>query len=231
MLTLANLGYVMSDVASDGFMVWIAHREPIQKRGKTQTLIYSANKLRQVFINLLILVGFSGLMINCPGYQPDPAIPCTTDPRIMSRTEFAPNHLLDWCYRTCLDATFDWDISIPDFALIIAFINISSIPFYCRLKEERASKEHVSHFLQSFWRQLQRRAAWQVILYSMISHITFGVVNAAKVPANYVWLHLHMAQNQVMVLLEKLLFFIGLNIVRKYALHVSWQNSFYLVPS
>eukprot|EP00957_Ditylum_brightwellii_P007848 594160-Ditylum_brightwellii.AAC.1 len=47
MLTLANLGYVMADVASDGFMVWIAHREPIHKRGKMQTLIYAANSLGQ----------------------------------------------------------------------------------------------------------------------------------------------------------------------------------------
>jgi len=26
MLTLANLGYVMADVATDGFMVWMAHK-------------------------------------------------------------------------------------------------------------------------------------------------------------------------------------------------------------
>jgi hypothetical protein len=38
MFALANLGYVWADVASDGFMVWIAHREPIEKRGKMQTL-------------------------------------------------------------------------------------------------------------------------------------------------------------------------------------------------
>lgn len=27
MLALANLGYVWADVAADGFMVWVAHRE------------------------------------------------------------------------------------------------------------------------------------------------------------------------------------------------------------
>ena len=32
MLSLANMGYVWADVAADGFMVWVAHREPIEKR-------------------------------------------------------------------------------------------------------------------------------------------------------------------------------------------------------
>jgi len=60
MFALANMGYVWADVASDGFMVWIAHREPIEKRGKMQTLVYSMNKLGQIAINLIILLGFSG---------------------------------------------------------------------------------------------------------------------------------------------------------------------------
>ena len=89
----------------------------------------------------------------------------------------------------------------------------------------------------------------------MISHITFGVMNgecscclvnvilsctslhpnllilllafipAAKMPANYVWLGLHTYQHQIMVIFEKLFFFIGLNLVRKYALNVSWRKS------
>ena len=44
-------------------------------------------------------------------------------------------------------------------------------------------------------------------------------------PANYVWLGLHTYQHQIMVIFEKLFFFIGLNLVRKYALNVSWRKS------
>jgi BT1 family len=40
MLTFANLGYVMADVAADGFMVWMAHHESLPRRGKIQSLIY-----------------------------------------------------------------------------------------------------------------------------------------------------------------------------------------------
>merc|ERR1712176_1537732 len=61
------------------------------------------------------------------------------------------------------------------------------------------------------------------ILYNMIASITFGVFNAAKMPANFVWLNLTTFQNQIMALLEGLMFFIGLNVVRKYALNVSWR--------
>ena len=47
MLVCANMGYVWADVASDGFMVWVAHREPIKKRGKMQMLVYSVYNLGQ----------------------------------------------------------------------------------------------------------------------------------------------------------------------------------------
>jgi len=40
MLTFANLGYVAADVAADGYMVWMAHHEATNRRGKIQSLIY-----------------------------------------------------------------------------------------------------------------------------------------------------------------------------------------------
>jgi len=118
----------------------------------------------------------------------------------------------------------DFDLTVPEFALLIAAVNILSLPSYLMLNEEKAKRQTINEFLSSFWLQLQRKAIWQVMLYSMISHITFGVVNAAKVPANYVWLNLHTTQNQIMVLMEKIITFASLHYVRKYALHVSWRK-------
>lgn len=43
-------------------------------------------------------------------------------------------------------------------------------------------------------------------------------------PANYIWLDLHTFQHQIMVIFEKLVFFVGLNLVRKYALNISWRK-------
>lgn len=115
MLALANMGYVWADVASDGFMVWVAHREPIEKRGKMQTLVYSMNKLGQITINVLILLGFSGPEMNCPGFEPDPTVPCTTNIYVTKRVdhELYQNDPYGWCYEKCHQATFDWDLSIP----------------------------------------------------------------------------------------------------------------------
>jgi hypothetical protein len=115
MLALANMGYVWADVAADGFMVWIAHREPIEKRGKMQTLVYSMNKLGQIAINVLILFGFSGPEMNCVGYEPDPGVPCSTNIYVTKRvdTELLRNNPYGWCYEKCEQATFDWDLSIP----------------------------------------------------------------------------------------------------------------------
>ena len=115
MLSLANLGYVWADVAADGFMVWVAHREPIQQRGKMQTLVYSMSKLGQIAINLFILFGFSGPITNCAGFEPDPTVPCTQDISVVKRvdTELYQSNPNGWCYEKCHLATFDWDLSIP----------------------------------------------------------------------------------------------------------------------
>jgi len=214
----------MADVSADGFMVWIAHREPINQRGRMQTLIYATNTVGQILINILILIGFSGPQTNCPGYEPDPTIPCTQDSRIVLRNDLSSAFPNEWCHLKCHNATFSWDLSIPAFALIIAAVNLTSIPLYAILKEERTSPEAVGSFLKSFWQQIQRRATWQILLYSMVSHITFGVENAAKTSANYVLLDLHTSQYQMMILMEKCIFFVGITFIRRYALHLSWRK-------
>ena len=142
-----------------------------------------------------------------------------------------------------------------DFAISICFVIAASIPLYLRIKEEKVKAEPRMEFVRKFWTQLQSRACWQIILYGMISHITFGVMNgkqldisrdtmwwiiwystvshilcpplhciAAKMPANFVWLDLHTFQHQIMVIFEKTVFFIGLQLIRKYALNVSWRK-------
>mmetsp|Transcript_25112 Transcript_25112/g.45247 ORF Transcript_25112/g.45247 Transcript_25112/m.45247 type:complete len:491 (-) Transcript_25112:339-1811(-) len=227
MLALANMGYVWADVAADGFMVWVAHREPIEKRGKMQTLVYSMEILGQIAINVILLFGFSGPKMNCPGYESDPSVPCTTNIYVTKRVdpEMYQSNPYGWCYEMCNEATFDWDMSIPEFALSICFVIAASIPLYLRLKEDKVKAGPKMEFLRNFWTQIKRRACWQIILYGMISHITFGVMNAAKMPANFVWLGLRTSQHQVMVIFEKIIFFIGLSLVRKYALNVSWRKS------
>jgi hypothetical protein len=121
-LAFANLGYVWADVAADGFMVWIAHREKIEKRGKMQTLVYSMSKLGQICINVLILFGFSGPQMNCAGYESDGNFPCTTNPYVIARVdpELYQSSPDGWCYKKCHQATFDWNLSISYVIMINA---------------------------------------------------------------------------------------------------------------
>ena len=44
-------------------------------------------------------------------------------------------------------------------------------------------------------------------------------------PANYVWLGLNSFQYQIMVIFEKILFIVGLNLARKFFLNTSWRKS------
>jgi len=119
---------------------------------------------------------------------------------------------------------FTWDLSIPTFALSICFVIAASIPMYICLKEDKVEASPTGDFMSKFWVQIQRRACYQIILYGVLSHITFGVHNAAKPGANYVWLSLSTFQQQLMLILEKLAFFISLNLIRRYALNVSWRK-------
>ena len=40
LMMLAALGYVVADVAADGLTVMYARKEPLHKRGTTQTTVY-----------------------------------------------------------------------------------------------------------------------------------------------------------------------------------------------
>ena len=107
--------------------------------------------------------------------------------------------------------------------MTLAAVNILSLPLFATINEDKVPYEFVGRFLRAFWKQVQRRATWQILLYSMVSNITFGVENAAKLSANFVWLNLRTSQFQIMVLFEKLLFFFGLIFIRRYALNTSWR--------
>lgn len=224
MLTFANLGYVMADVAADGYMVWMAHREPVNKRGGIQTLIYTMRELGRICINIVIIFAFSGPGVTCPGYEIDPNVPCTNDQSVMDRNNLSEEYPENWCHMKCSNATFDFGLTIPQYVWIIAGVNLLSIPSYFMLREEKVERKKVTNLLSSFWRTMQRKAVWQVMLYSMISNITFNVYNPAKVQANHVWLNLTNLQNQGLNIVESLIFFVGLSLIRKYALNFSWRK-------
>merc|ERR1740139_424743 len=110
MLTAANFGYVLASAAADGVMVWMAHREPLGKRGGVQSLIYIMREIGRLTINIMLLVGFSGPNISCAGYEPDPNIACTQDTTISNRNELFVVDPVDWCHQQCAAATFSFEL-------------------------------------------------------------------------------------------------------------------------
>jgi hypothetical protein len=110
----------MADVAADGFMVWMAHHENEKRRGKVQTLIYIMREIGRLLIAIVIIFGFSGPLVSCPGYEPDTNIACTTDESITSKNdeydETSPNN--GWCHAVCDAATFSFGMTIPQFVWV-----------------------------------------------------------------------------------------------------------------
>lgn len=169
MLTFANLGYVMANVAADGYMVWMAHHESTDRRGKIQTLIYICRSIGRIMINLVIIFAFSGPAVNCPGYESDPNVPCTDDESVAARNDLYESNPDTWCYQQCSSADFAFGMTIPQFAWLIVAINLASMPTYFMLYEEKKTRDKVKKVLTDFWIVMKRRAVWQVMLYTMVS--------------------------------------------------------------
>jgi len=150
-------------------MVWMAHHEQEQRRGKIQSLIYIMRSLGRIMINLVIIFAFSGPAVNCPGYESDVSVACTTDEAVTSRSALFEENPEDWCHQVCEAADFAFGLTIPQFAWIIAVINLASMPTYFMLHEEPKQPEKVKDVMSGFWVVIQKRAVWQVMLYTMVS--------------------------------------------------------------
>ncbi|KAL1527580.1 hypothetical protein AB1Y20_008967 [Prymnesium parvum] len=64
MMMAAALGYVIADVAADGLTVEFARREPIKKRGRTQTTAYMVRTIGVICATLLVGFGMNGKEYN-----------------------------------------------------------------------------------------------------------------------------------------------------------------------
>ncbi|EGZ14476.1 hypothetical protein PHYSODRAFT_506946 [Phytophthora sojae] len=59
-MMLASVGYVLSDVCADSITCELAQREPIDKRGKTQSCIYTVRTVMVIFGEILVGFFFNG---------------------------------------------------------------------------------------------------------------------------------------------------------------------------
>lgn len=126
---------------------------------------------------MLSYFGFSGPRVNCPGFEDDPNVPCADYQSVANRSDIylANPESTDWCYQVCGQADFAFGLSIPQFIWIIATVNIISLPAYFLLHEEKRAPEKAKVVLNTFWKALKKKAVWMLVLYTMVSSITFNV--------------------------------------------------------
>jgi len=200
-LTLANVGAAIADTAASGFLTWISHKEPEGRKGQAQTLMYILKESGRLISNIVVLIGFSG-PINCDGY------PEVTE---------------------CKNAIFPFDISLSQFATVLFSFAMAGVIFTFPLKEEPAEARDnnfktLSTTLNKMWVASQNKAVWRLMLFTMVSNALFSIYNPAQYNANYVWLDLTTFQNQIVWLMENIVFIGGLGLIKRYFINTSWRK-------
>jgi len=206
-------------------MTFLAHNEPTNRRGNIQTLAYLIRQVGMVVINLVIILALSGPSANCPGYESNPDTPCTTDPSVTSRNNLSEQYPDEWCHMQCSQATFDFGLEINQYIWLLVAIGLVSLPFYFMLKEDKKEvKDSVTQIISNFWKTAKRQAVWRVILYTIVSNILFNVSVACQQNANYVFMGLTTMQNQIINILEAIVFAIALYVIKQYCRDFSWRK-------
>jgi len=121
----------------------------------------------------------------------------------------------------------DFGVTINQFYWILFGILTLFVPIYFFfLKEDKKQKptEGISKIISHMTQSCERRAVWQLILYSLVMNTLFGVSNAAITNANFVWLDLTTTQNQIMSILDNIILAGALHYMRKRGLDFSWRK-------
>ena len=105
---------------------------------------------------------------------------------------------------------------MPQYSSIFAVLIILSIPTYFLLNEEKREPEKAKQVLVMFWNAMKKKAVWMLVLYKLISTITYDVYVAAKSNANFVWLDFTNVQNELQSIFEKFFYMAGLMTIRRY---------------
>lgn len=200
LLTIANIGAAIADTAASGFLTWISHHEPQPRKGHAQTAMYIMKESGRLVSNIVVLIGFSG-PLNCDGY------PEVTE---------------------CDNAKFPFDMSLSQFAAVLFAFTITGAILIVPLREDPAEARDnfkaLSTTLSKMWIASQNKAVWQLMLFTMISNTLFSIYNPAQYNANYVWLNLTTFQNQLVWLIENVVFIVGLWLIKRYFLNTSWRK-------
>ena len=214
LMMLAALGYIVADVAADGLTVEYARREPLARRGRTQSTAYLTRSLGAATATCLIGFGMNGreyhgsfdtglsysaicgilavpagLMVPVSGLVAEEL--STRDP--ISHTPHSPHPQVSWLF-------------------------VEELPH-----DEKKARPTLREYARLSYELLCSKAMLWVILYFFLSG-TIGLVQTTASPMvkNY-WAGVEQLQNQLSSMVGHVLFALGLYLYRTYCLRISWR--------
>ena len=213
LMMLAALGYIVADVAADGLTVEYARREPLARRGRTQSTAYLTRSLGAATATCLIGFGMNGreyhgsfdtglsysaicgilavpagLMVPVSGLVVEEL---SRDP--ISHTPHSPHPQVSWLF-------------------------VEELPH-----DEKKARPTLREYARLSYELLCSKAMLWVILYFFLSG-TIGLVQTTASPMvkNY-WAGVEQLQNQLSSMVGHVLFALGLYLYRTYCLRISWR--------
>ena len=213
LMMLAALGYIVADVAADGLTVEYARREPLARRGRTQSTAYLTRSLGAATATCLIGFGMNGreyhgsfdtglsysaicgilavpagLMVPVSGLVVEEL---SRDPT--SHTPHSPHPQVSWLF-------------------------VEELPH-----DEKKARPTLREYARLSYELLCSKAMLWVILYFFLSG-TIGLVQTTASPMvkNY-WAGVEQLQNQLSSMVGHVLFALGLYLYRTYCLRISWR--------
>lgn len=203
LMCLAALGYVVADVGADGLMVQYAQREPQERRGKTQTMIYFVRT-----IGVVVAIALVGLCMNGKEY----------------------NGTFDWTLtynQICAILAVPAGIMVPISWFLVKEDRISATGSDNEdgvLNGQMDGPKSFRQYLSQCWDLLSSKAFFYIVLFNFFEPFVGRISTTAGGYVKSEWAGVQSIQNQMFSLVSTMIFAFGLYQVKKHFLNCSWRK-------
>ena len=248
-MTLASFGYCASDCAADGLTVTLARREPIEKRGHTQTTVYLVRTLGNIGAVLLVGLGMNSWQYNGT-FQRGLSFQNVAFVFAVVACLMIP---ISWIfvYEPHMDDLLDDEDEVSSPQVDAVKVDDSSnnasssalpavvvVPPPEKKKKKKKAmppvtpnlsvrivrKVSFAEYRASVWQLLRSRAMLSVLLYQLFTPLVGGIYSTAAGEVKQHWARVKVLQNASFSLVGLLLFSYGLHVVKVHFLGVSWRR-------
>ncbi|KAH9197800.1 hypothetical protein AeNC1_000244 [Aphanomyces euteiches] len=120
---------------------------------------------------------------------------------------------------------FSWDIGMNGVFALLGVSNISVIPITALfVVDQKRPPVPVRSYLGQFWRLVQKRAVWQVMIYSFLSSLMGSFITTTAAPyVKYNWAKVESINNALTGVLGHLVLAVVLAATGRYGTHWNWR--------